>query len=118
MAAQTKAKTPVCVAAMDMLPCSKRMMSFGNTGTMMPKASMSSSTDTKINAKAERPCLGVVAGGPSGIACGSVVMGWSPWQLGLRTVFICGEIHSGARTLEFVLQNIDLPRETSRFVAL
>jgi hypothetical protein len=39
------------------------MISFGKTGTMMPSASMSNNTVTKMNAKAARPCTGCGAAG-------------------------------------------------------
>jgi len=49
-----KPKMPVIEAARAMSPPSSWMTSFGRTGTMMPRASMSSATVTKINANAAR----------------------------------------------------------------
>ena len=52
--AHTVPNTPNKPAALVSLPPSSRMTSFGNTGAMMPSASMSSSTVPKMNQKVAR----------------------------------------------------------------
>lgn len=51
MSAQAKLKTPLTRAARARSPPSNWTISLGNTGTMMPSASMSSTTQMKTKTK-------------------------------------------------------------------
>src|SRR5690242_5696965 len=90
IAAHTKPNIPVIRAASAIAPPSNAMMSLGSTGAMMPSASMSSATVTKMNANAARPCVRVVSFADGADVGGMYAASWPAAGVVSRVVSFMG----------------------------